>query len=268
MATAPVTLKSMRFCLMVFLFPVAMACSHGGDSTGRDLESILAKPEYNRWKGTVGERMDDDDTWNLETPSWLERKLERIMEWLTSLDTSEDRSEKKTTAEISTGSMFATGFFSVVGYILLIVAAGFMLFAVYTYLRDRERGPPVQKGARIGVARALEEGNALAYNDAEWRNQADNYLERGDIRAAFRSLYLGLLSGLHEQGRIVFARNRTNWHYVRNFRGESEARRNFAEMTDLFDRVWYGFTPAVDITRLQEVKAQVARLLAEGKRHA
>lgn len=207
-----------------------------------------------------------DYDFDLSTPSWLENLLERLRKWLESRSGDDKRPEREYRARDPAA---AIGFFSSIGYVLLAIAAIFLAFAVYLQLRDRMRIPVIPDAARrVGIAKALEDGDALAYGDDEWRKQAERFMDEGDVRLAYRSLYLGLLSGLHEQGRIVFVQNRTNWHYVKTFRGEVPARKELADMTDLFDRVWYGLIPVLDSGGMPRTRERVAALLEGGQRHA
>lgn len=260
--------------LIRILFAMALVLGGVGalmaeDAAPADLDSILAKPEYNRWKGMVHHPDVDAPNRSPVMPSWLERTLDAIYDWWRNLGKDSEREPRNPGSGVTYDSGVSTGLFSVIGLVILGIALSFLIFAIIMYLRDKSRGTSRKEDApRVGIAKALEDGNALAYDKTEWQRQAELYLAGGDIRLAFRSLFLGLLSGLHEQRRIVFARNRTNWHYVRHFRGGADERRDFAEMTDLFDRVWYGLVPVLDPVGLEEMNSRVSALLERGKKHA
>ena len=71
-------------------------------------------------------------------------------------------------------------------------------------------------------------------------DHADELAGQEDLRLAFRAMYLALLSGLHRDGRVNYNRRRTNWTYVRGFKGQEDDRRRFGQLTDAFDGSWYG----------------------------
>lgn len=239
-----------------------------GEGAG-DLDEILAKPEYNRWRNTLVTPDAKLAPTDREAPSWLDSLFARLDRWLSSDREKKPAQERSRTAGRASSLVLPAEAFALLGYVLLAATVAFLVVSLFLYLGGRERPPPKPaRRKRVGIARALEEGDALACDKAEWSRQADRFLADGELRLAFRSLYLGLLSGLHEQGRIAFIQNRTNWHYVRSFRGRDEARRAFAEMTDIFDRVWYGVMPVIDNHGLARMRERVAALLAEGGGHA
>ena len=83
-----------------------------------------------------------------------------------------------------------------------------------------------------------------------------------EFRAVYRALYLALLSGLHAANKIDFRKTRTNWTYVRGYRGPEPEKVTFTSLTALFDRVWYGEQPAAQ-SSIPEVRRRVAWLLAK-----
>lgn len=48
---------------------------------------------------------------------------------------------------------------------------------------------------------------------------------------------------------------------MRFFRGDAEERAEFADMTEIFDRVWYGLLPVIDGSDLAAIRTRVAALL-------
>ena len=247
----------MRTVLLVPMLIVFLSAAPSADSVGDDLDTILAKPEYSRWSGG-----DDDsgrfDAWMQTMRGWFEREEKAPPP----KPKPKRREEVRRRRVVSGGGGDASGVFVVVGYGLLVATGLFLLYAVFEGLREGA-GKKVKAAAPrgVGVARALVEGDALAFADTVWRGEAERLLGRGEIRMAYRSLYLGLLSGLHERGRIVFATNRTNWHYVRMYQGGTESRDEFSAMTALFDEVWYGLHDALSPQGLKDMEVRVAGLL-------
>ncbi|MDH5637877.1 MAG: hypothetical protein OEZ04_05250 [Nitrospinota bacterium] len=141
----------------------------------------------------------------------------------------------------------------------LLVVAGLYLYGIRKKLRDNIRLAVVL--SREKVKDALENGQALALDADGWMTEADRMGAEGDFRAMYRAMYLGLLSGLHESGRIDFRKNRTNWVYVNGYKGSLADRADFSALTETFDQVWYGLKPAEGVS-LEEVKAMAGRLLS------
>jgi hypothetical protein len=147
------------------------------------------------------------------------------------------------------------------------VVGVFAVFLIYRLIQERRSGGHAGRVlSREQVREALESGEALALGTPQWMAEADRLAQQGDLRAVFRALYLALLSGLHTQGRIDFRRSRTNWTYVRRFRGVETDRRIFATLTSLFDRVWYGLKHPSGAS-FERVRGQVAALLSGEKAH-
>ena len=155
----------------------------------------------------------------------------------------------------------------VLGYVIIGVVAVFVVFIVWRILQERH-GSRAQAAvlSREQVREALDSGSALALDTPQWLVEADRLAREGDFRAVYRALYLALLSGLHSRGKIDFRRSRTNWTYVRRFRGEGQQRSVFAALTERFDRVWYGLKRG-DESSLPTVKRQVASLLGGENAH-
>lgn len=246
----------MRAVLLTALLVGCLSAGMAADSVGDDLEAILARPEYNRWSGGDADsgRL---DSWMQLVRGWFEREERPPPK------PRPRRSEVVRERRAGGGGGDASGLFTVVGYGLLIATGVFLVYAIVEGLREGGgEKKAVARRSGVGMARALVEGDALAFADTVWREEAERLLGRGEIRMAYRSLYLGLLSGLHERGSIVFATNRTNWHYVRMYRGEAGSRDEFSAMTALFDEVWYGLHDALSQQGLKDMEARVARLLA------
>ena len=154
--------------------------------------------------------------------------------------------------------------------ILKLVAWGVLGVALIflVVLVIKSLGRPTMQGAsarvlsRRQIRGAMEAGDALALDAAGWIDEANRLAAEKDFRAVYRALYLALLSGLDKAGKIEHDRNRTNWTYVRRYRGPAEEKQVFGELTNLFDRVWYGRKPAED--DLDELRRKVEQLTLQG----
>lgn len=230
------TLRLLAACL----FPLLAAASVSAEGGEKErLEEILSRPAYQRWRGDRT-REDESGVWS--------RLRDRIREWLFRSDEPEEERElspsRDAGSDASSWRLPGVELVNAAAWALFLGGLGFL---AYTFLRawiDRARPRKRAAGPRVAVAEALASGDALAHDGDAWRREADKLERGGDFRHAYRALYLGLLSGLHERGLIDFSLWRTNWHYVGTFRGDS-GRDRFADLTGVFDRVWYGGeTPA------------------------
>lgn len=252
----------MRPLLVALMFCCVFSAS-AEDSARAEARAIKMKPEYGRWARRAP---GGDKSWADALSEWLRPSEEETSSPVR--EPERKRSERRVT-RTSGASAAGYSLFQIMGYIFMFSAIAVLLYALVEGFRESGDGAAeVPADTGVGVARALAEGDALAYDDKTWRREAERLLGKGEIRQAYRSLYLSLLSGLHGQGRIAFVRNRTNWHYVRQFRGESGEAAEFAAMTGLFDEVWYGLHDAISGQGLIELRLRVDKLLraGEGKR--
>ena len=143
------------------------------------------------------------------------------------------------------------------------IAATVLYFLLLIYrLLSAKSGQP--HGARVltqeDVRTALESGDALALDGSQWLAEGQRLANAGEFRPVYRAMYLALLSGLHGAGKIEYRRQRTNWTYVARFRGSDSERSTFAELTSLFDDVWYGLKEAQH-ANLDMIGAKVSALV-------
>jgi hypothetical protein len=221
------------------------------------LRQILSRPLYSRWRLRSDPLAGPD-----EAESGRLRKL--IDEWLDKLRGSLERHlpDAGLGPGAASGPSSLPGLLKVVGYGLVGGVLVFLAYLAGQMIREyRGRGQPARVLSREQVREALAAGDALALAGPEWLEEAERLARAGDFRAVYRALYLALLAGLHARRRIDFRRNRTNWTYVRGFRGPADQRATFASLTDLFDRVWYGLEAAAGAS-LDAVKRQMAGLVA------
>ena len=128
-------------------------------------------------------------------------------------------------------------------WILLGLVVLFVLALIVRWIMERPVNDEPLRPARVGDAPKLEMSqteNALDHSVDEWELFAQQWLQRGDVRQAVRALYLATLVHLHRERRIDYNRAFTNWMYVRQFKGEQDARLTLRRLTQMFDEVWYG----------------------------
>lgn len=131
-------------------------------------------------------------------------------------------------------------------YVLLGIVILVLLAMLVKWIIERPLRDEAVTGATVAEAPPLEASateNALDHSVDEWELFAQQWLGRGDVRQAIRSLYLATLVHLHRERRIDYNRAFTNWIYVRQFRGEESQKQILRQLTRLFDEVWYGERP-------------------------
>lgn len=246
--------------LLLVLFSAAPAVP-AGDAGRQTAEEILAKPEYQRWRAVTPS--------SGASGSYDYAFLDTLRDWLRYLfrDSEKRRPpEERDTPRVRPPGADLSGLVNVVAYVILAALALFIIYTIYQWrLQARSgAGSGVRRPVR-NMARALKDGEALAFDDSAWAEEARRRLAAGDVRQAYRALYLGLLSGLHDQRRIVFAPNRTNWQYVAFFRGGQEERLEFSSLTEMFDRVWYGDETGDLAGGIDAVRQRTTQLLETGR---
>ena len=151
-------------------------------------------------------------------------------------------------------------FWLVIGGALIFVA----IFLVRIIGKTQIAIPVANILSRRQVHQAMESGDALALDSKQWMDEAGRWAAEQNFRATYRALYLALLSGLHTLGKIEHSRNRTNWAYVQQYLGPTGERAMFADLTQLFDHVWYGHKSAVG-SDLEQLRNHVALLTRNGR---
>lgn len=158
------------------------------------------------------------------------------------------------------------GVLKTIGWTVLALAVLFIVVLIVRIVSQSSGGASSAVVlSRRQVREALEAGDALAMGSAQWLDEARRLAAEQNFRAVYRAMYLALLSGLHSAGKIEHSRNRTNWTYVQQYRGSSDERLTFGELTDLFDHVWYGREEAAAAgTDLDQLRRKVATLTGAG----
>ena len=190
-------------------------------AASRKLQEILQRPEYaQKAKGQ----------------SFLSRLTDRIIKWLLELFPKPK--------PLSPGS---AGIFSRIAQIFVIVLA----LAVIAYVlklflprmrRSRRRKKKEKKTARIVLGETLTPDQSA--NDL--LTEAEALARRGDLRAAIRKAYIALLVELGDRKILSLAQHKTNRDYLRAVRDNQPLYGNVKQLTDSFERHWYGFAGATE----------------------
>ena len=220
----------------------------------------MEDPLFHRWE-LRQQRAADGGPLSLPA-QWSEmvrRLQDRITRWLDDLFRRSARDSLRPSE--STGMM--PSLLRLMGWVIGIVTLAFIAYAIVRIVRERRDLASQAVVSRQQIRDALAAGDALSTDAGGWLREAGRLAEEDDIRLAYRALYLALLSGLHSRHLIDFRRNRTNWVYVRQFRGTDGQRADFTELTGMFDDVWYGLKPAA-VRSLGSVNQRIGRLVEAG----
>ena len=158
-------------------------------------------------------------------PTWVERQLARLQDWLLRLFTGMNRLGKRAPwlAPLIEWSCFG------------LAAAGLLLFVR-------------QSLARQTLRIALSEGAALATRGdrgaANWEQLAAERAAARDWREAIHCQYWAAIASLEHRRAWKPNATRTPREYLRLLRPGSEAQRALRELTRAFERVWYGHAEA------------------------
>lgn len=233
-----------------------------GPAAHRLLINILRQPIYHRWEL----RQRAPKPWLSGAAHWTARQWREFLKWLNfHWDGAHHGALGRPPGYPNTHG-------PLVEFLHIAAFAGIaiVLAAVAVMLSRRRRTRP-NRGRNVrptvAVKTALQTGDALALDSQGWMNEAGRLASQQNFRLMYRALYLALLSGLHTRGAIQFNRNRTNWMYVRAYRGTADQRQEFAVLTTLFDRVWYGLHET-GAPPLDELRGRIGRLVKPEKVHA
>ncbi len=186
------------------------------------LAEILRRPEYN--KPATSE------------DSALGRLWNRFLRWLFSLFPN--------TKPISPGG---SPFFSGVAQIVIVLAClGAIAFLIWKfgprYLSNRSSKKKPKREARIVLGERLEPDQTAA----DLLAQAEALARNGDLRAAIRKAYIGLLCELGDRKVVSLAQHKTNRDYLNSVRERTLLYNSMRKLTSSFELHWYGFQPAAE----------------------
>ena len=230
---------------------------HGVGRAHERLRRILAEPPFQQWR-----LREHSHQKVVKNPLWhaIGRQWDRLMKWLGHY--FHPRKHRSLLGHHGNANFSFANFLEIIGLVVgvALVAGIVMVLFRWQALGKAAINPSGGLLSRDKMVQAMEQGDALAMASDSWMRAARQFGNDGDFRAMYRAMYLALLAGLHENGKIRFRRNRTNWHYVRDFHGTSPDRQLFGSLTDLFDHVWYGRKLYPDI-RAEILRDQIDSLV-------
>jgi len=187
----------------------------------KKLAEILQRPEYARGRNEV---------------SALSRLWRDLLKWIESLL---PKPQRLTTSSASWFTTFAQIF--VVVLALVVIAYVVKLFAPRVFqkrsTKKKGKGRPL-----IVLSEKLEPDQSAVDLLAD----AEALARRGELRAAIRKAYVALLVELGERKIISLEQHKTNRDYLGAMRGLEPLYGNVKQLTDSFERHWYGFANATE----------------------
>jgi hypothetical protein len=124
--------------------------------------------------------------------------------------------------------------------LLVAAATGLVAFLAARSLRGAKGLGGLPAPARSAAALSEADADPLSRGAGEWERYARQLAASGRPREAVRAWYHAVLIGLSAAGLLHYRRGRTNWEYVAALPPEAGFRSGFAEVTRVFERVWYG----------------------------
>ena len=187
----------------------------------RDIDEILAQPEFRRLRVEAPKPP-------VETPEWLKK----FWDWLENLFSR------------TGGSVSGLG--TVLKWLAYAVLAAICALIIWLVVRAVNRYRARQNTSLRG--RRFEEGEAdLPPGDLpadEYLRRAMELAERGMIREAIAQLILGAMSFTERNGLIRFRRGLTHRDYLRALRGQTEPHQALRTIVGVYEPICFGRRPA------------------------
>jgi len=199
------------------------AAAGAGDKSAASLKlaEILQRPEYAQ---------------KVKDQAFLRRLIERVLQWLQKFLPKR--------RQLSPGS---AGIFSLIAQILVIALAVAVIGYVIKLLLPRLRKSGSKKKKEKKTARIVL-GETLTPDQTanDLLAEAEALARRGELRAAIRKAYIALLVELGDRKVISLAQHKTNHDYLRAVRDNQPLYGDVKQLTDSFERHWYGLSAATE----------------------
>jgi hypothetical protein len=204
----------------------AIAADSGKADANRRLAEILKRPEYVQ---------------QAPQKNALTRLLERLIKWIASWF-----------PKPKPMSLGGVGILSrIAQWVVIILALVVLAYVLKMFLprlfRNRRPRKKAKDKARIVLGETLEPDQTAL----DLLSEAEALARRGELRAAIRRAYIALLVELGDRKIISLAQYKTNRDYLRAMREIEPLYRNVKQLTDSFERHWYGLAQADETDWLQ-----------------
>ena len=141
----------------------------------------------------------------------------------------------------------STGFWKVLGIILLIVA-----LAVLIYFIIKNRNPA---GKTIPFEALVEDLNPAEISKTELELRLEEATAAGNYKECVRIYFLFAMKELIQRRWIFWKREKTNMHYIIEVQGQAISR-EFEQIVSIYDLVWYG-DYTIDSNSYQVIEPQL-----------
>jgi hypothetical protein len=187
----------------------------------RKLAEILQRPEYAR---------------KIKQESALSRLIERFLKWIQSLI---PKPKPFSPGKAGLISQIAQVFVIVLAFAVLAFVLKLFLPRLLRSHRSKKKAKP---RARIVLGEKLEPDQSAI----DLLSEAEVLARRGELRAAIRKAYIALLVELGDRKIISLAQHKTNRDYLRAVREVEPLYGNVKQLTESFERHWYGLVQATE----------------------
>jgi len=197
----------------------AVGTSASKADESRRLEEILRRPEYAH---------------QVEQENAISRLLKRFLKWVLSWF---PKPKPMNPGGIGILSRIAQ-------WVVILLALGVLAFVLRLFLPRlfRNRSPKKKRKEKARIV--LGETLAPDQTAFDLLSEAEALARRGELRAAIRRAYIALLVELGDRKIISLAQYKTNRDYLRAMREIEPLYRNVKQLTDSFERHWYGLAQA------------------------
>ena len=186
---------------------------------GRRLEEILKRPEY---------------VHEVQQENAISRLVKRFLKWILSWF---PKPKPMNPGGVGILSRIAQ-------WVVILLALGVLAFVLKLFLprvfRNRRPAKKGREKARIVLGETLTPDQTAF----DLLSEAEALARRGELRAAIRRAYIALLVELGDRKVISLAQYKTNRDYLRAMREIEPLYRNVKQLTDSFERHWYGLAQA------------------------
>lgn len=192
------------------------------DEDKRKLAEILKREEYVKPEE--------------QKETWIQSLIRRFREWL-----REKMPEEENQKSAPVGSPTLSLVLMIVIFLLVFALIGFLLykFAPLFGFNLRNRVKKEKRDRVILGERLTAEENATSLF-----SEAERLAREGNLRQAIRKGYIAFLCELSDRKIIGLAQHKTNRDYLRDVRRRDSLYQNMNDLTENFERHWYGFENA------------------------
>ena len=190
------------------------------------------KAEASRKLAGILQRSEYEPT--VDRGSAITRLLRRFFRWLGSFVPQSSGISKGSASVMSkTAQIF-----------VIVLALGVLAFVLKLFLprflRAQRETKKIPAKARIVLGETLDPEQTAF----DLLTEAEALARRGELRAAIRKGYIALLVELGDRKVISLAQHKTNRDYLRALQEVQPLYSNLKQLTDSFEKHWYGLIPA------------------------